>query len=70
MPQGYVTISEARARLGLSDPAFRRRLRAGVLPTYRNPKDWRSRLVSVEDLERYVTVPTPIAPTKKEGAAA
>ena len=50
----YVTITEAAARLGVSDPALRRRVLAGDLVTFTNPRDRRSRLIRLADLEAYM----------------
>ncbi len=57
----YVTITEAARRLGLSEPALRRRVERGLIPTFTSPQDLRARLVRVADLEAFM-VPQPITP--------
>ncbi len=54
----YVTLTEAAERLGISYPAFRRRLQNGDLATFTNPRDQRGRLVLIRDLEAYA-IPKP-----------
>ncbi len=56
----FVTIGEAQRRIGVSHPTFRNRVRRGEIATFTNPRDRRSRLVAVEDLERLLT-PRPIS---------
>ncbi len=61
----YVTIQQAARRLGLSEPALRRRLERGLIPTYSNPVDLRSRLIKAADLAAYAT-PQPVTPVRRE----
>ena len=56
----YVNMSEAAERLGMSYPAFRRRVESGDVATFTNPWDRRGRLVLIRDLEAYA-VPKPAA---------
>ncbi len=63
--EGYVTLSEAAARLGLSEPALRRRVERGLIPTFSNPSDLRSRLIKSADLAAYAT-PQPVTPARRE----
>ncbi|MDP9354966.1 MAG: helix-turn-helix domain-containing protein [Chloroflexota bacterium] len=49
----YVTITEAAAVLGISEPALRRRVERGLIPVYTNPDDLRSRLVKAADLDAF-----------------
>ncbi len=57
----YVTITEAARRLGVSEPALKRRLDRNLIPTYSNPVDLRSRLIKAADVERYA-VPELVTP--------
>ncbi len=52
---GFVTFGEAQRRAGVSYPTLRDRVRRGELVIYANPKDRRSRLVAVDDLEKLLT---------------
>jgi hypothetical protein len=58
---GFVTFSEAQKRAGVSYPTLRDRVRRGELVIYANPKDRRSRLVAVDDLDRLMTTPRPMS---------
>jgi hypothetical protein len=51
-PAGYVTFGEAVAALGVSKATLQRRVRAGELEVYEDPRDKRFRLVKTEDMER------------------
>jgi hypothetical protein len=57
----YITMTEASRRSGMSPPAITRRVRSGELPTYRDARDTRVRLVKVSDLDRLLSGPKPIA---------
>ena len=57
---GFVTFTEAQRRAGVSYPTLRDRVQRGELVIYQNPKDRRSLLVSVDDLDRLMTTPRPI----------
>ncbi len=64
----FLTLSEAAARLGVSEPALRRRVERGQLPTFTNPGDLRSKLIRAADLDAYA-VPAPVLPTgQKHGS--
>ncbi len=54
-----VPMTEAAKRAGVSQVTFRDRVRRGEIVTFTNPRDRRSRLVSVGDLDRMMT-PRPI----------
>jgi excisionase family DNA binding protein len=59
-PEGYLTLTEARERLGISKTTMHQRVRTGLLTTYRDQRDRRTRLVKVEDVERMAQpMPTP-----------
>jgi excisionase family DNA binding protein len=59
-PDGYLTMAEALTRLGISKATLQKRVRAGELPTYRDPRNKRVRLVKVEDVDRLAQpVPEP-----------
>ena len=51
-PDGYLTLMEARERLGVSKATVIRMAQDGRLPTYRDQRDKRVRLAKVEDVER------------------
>ncbi|MDP9470377.1 MAG: helix-turn-helix domain-containing protein [Chloroflexota bacterium] len=53
MSDEYVTIAEAARRLGVSEPAMRRRVERGMIPVYSSPCDLRSRLVKAADLDAF-----------------
>jgi len=57
----YLTIQQAARRLGLSEPALRRRVDRGLIPTFSSPLDLRSRLIRAADLDAFM-VPQPITP--------
>ncbi len=59
MPERFVTVTEAKRRVGLSAPTWCERVRRGEIVLYSNPRDRRSRLVAVEDLDRLMT-PQPL----------
>ncbi len=51
--EDFLTIAEAARRLGVSEPAMRRRLERGLIPVYSSPCDLRSRLVKAADLDAF-----------------
>ncbi len=51
--EDFLTITEAARRLGLSEPAFKRRVERGLIPVYSSPCDLRSRLVKAVDLDAF-----------------
>ena len=61
MPNDFIPLAEAARRLGVSEFTVRRRIASGELPAWSNPRDKRSRLVRVADLDAYA-VPRRIAP--------
>ena len=57
-PNGYLTIAQACARLGISRATIQRMFGRGELTTYRDPRNRRVRLVKTEDVDRlYQPVP-------------
>ncbi len=64
----YMTIREAAAVLGLSEPAVRRRVERGLIPAYTNPDDLRSRLVKAADLDAFKR-PKLLTPAGAEGGS-
>lgn len=61
MAEQFVTVTEAHRRAGVSLTTLRDRARRGELVLYNNPRDKRSRLVALEDLDRLLT-PQPVHP--------
>jgi excisionase family DNA binding protein len=59
-PEGYLTLAEARARIGVAKATITRMVQDGRLTTFDHPRDRRVRLVKVEDVER-LTQPVPTA---------
>ena len=57
-PDGFLTMGQAQAQLGVSKPTLNRMVRAGKLATYADPRNGRVRLVKVADVER-LTQPVP-----------
>jgi excisionase family DNA binding protein len=51
-PAGYLTVAQARDRLGVSKMTMFRLMRREHVPTYRDPRDARLRLLKVEDVDR------------------
>jgi excisionase family DNA binding protein len=51
-PEGYVTMTQAQEILGVSKATMQKRVKAGLLPTYRDHRDVRVRLVKRADVER------------------
>jgi excisionase family DNA binding protein len=51
-PEGFLTFAEAQAALGVSKATLQRRVRAGELDVYEDPRDKRVRLVKREDIDR------------------
>jgi len=52
----FVRADEACRRTGLSERSLDRRIYAGEIPSFRDPRDRRYRLVAVEDLDRLTSV--------------
>lgn len=57
--QGFLSLPETAAELGLSELAVRRRVQEGRLPAYRNPADRRRYLIRRSDLAAFLR-PEPI----------
>ena len=51
-PEGYLTMAEARARLGVSKMTMAKMVRAASVETYQDPRDARIKLLKAEDVER------------------
>jgi len=51
-PDGYLTMAEARARLGVSKVTMARIVKAAGAQTYEDPRDARIKLLKVEDVEQ------------------
>jgi hypothetical protein len=63
----FITASQAARIAGFSPPAMSRRIKAGAIATYKDPSDYRVRLIDINELERYLE-PTLIQ--QKEGPTA
>jgi excisionase family DNA binding protein len=50
-PEEYITTQEAARLLGVGRVTFWRRVKAGLVPTYRSQKDQRVRLIKRSDVE-------------------
>ncbi len=66
--EDFLTIREAAAVLGLSEPAVRRRVERGLIPVYTNPDDLRSRLVKATDIDEFKR-PRLLTPAGAEGGS-
>jgi excisionase family DNA binding protein len=51
-PEGFLTMAQAQAALGISKPTLQRMVRAGRLEAYEDPRNQRVRLVRAEDVAR------------------
>ncbi len=51
-PEGYLTMAQARARLGVSKVTMARIVRSSSVRTYEDPRDARVKLLRVEDVDR------------------
>lgn len=51
-PDGYLTLAQAQARLGISKVTFQRLVRRAALPTHRDHRDARVRLLKIADVDR------------------
>jgi excisionase family DNA binding protein len=51
-PAGYLTMAQAQERLGISKVTFHRLVRRAGLPTHRDPRDTRVRLLRTADVDR------------------
>ncbi len=63
----FITARQAARLAGFSPPAMSRRIKAGAIATYKDPSDYRVRLIDINELERYLE-PTLIQ--QKEGPTA
>ncbi len=64
-PEGYLTMAQAQTALGVSKTTLQKRVRAGMLATYRDARDTRVRLVKAEDVERLREPVPEDSPAKK-----
>jgi hypothetical protein len=51
-PDGFMTMGQAQARLGVSKVTLARMARDAQIDLYEDPRDGRVRLLRVEDVER------------------
>ena len=51
-PDGYLTLSQAQQRLGISKQTLQRMMRAGKLEPYADPRNSRVTLLKADDVER------------------
>jgi hypothetical protein len=66
-PAGYLTINQARERLGISRMTMYRLMRRQGVAMYSDPRDARTKLVKAEDVER-LTQPVLLAEQGKAAA--
>jgi len=52
--QAFVTIAQAAELAGMRERTLRRRIVAGQIPTSKDPRDMRRKLILVADLRRYL----------------
>ena len=69
-PEGYMTLAEARARLGVAKATITRMVNDGRLPTFDHPRDKRVRLTRVEDVERLAQPQPRLTAAGEQGKAA
>jgi excisionase family DNA binding protein len=67
-PDGYMTLAEARTRLGVAKATITRMVQDGRLPTFDHPRDRRVKLAKIEDIER-LAQPQPRAIQEGKAAA-
>ncbi len=59
-PEGYLTMAEARARLGVSKMTMAKMVKTAGVEIYQDPRDARLKLLRTEDVERMAKpVPAP-----------
>ena len=63
--RGFVGISEAARRVGVSRPTVRALVASGRLPSFSTPLDKRYRLIRVEDVDALLA-PRPVATKRQE----
>ena len=66
-PEGFRTMAQAAAQLGVSLVTVRKLVRRNGLDIYQDPRDARAKLLKAEDVER-LSKPVPIK--RAEGKAA
>ncbi len=64
-PEGYLTMAEARARLGVSKMTMAKVVKNASVQTYEDPRDARIKLLKIEDVER-LAQPRPRAVAESE----
>ena len=57
-PEGYMTMAQARARLGVSKMTMLKLLERTGVQTYNDPRDGRVKLLRIEDVDQMAR-PTP-----------
>jgi excisionase family DNA binding protein len=70
-PTGFMTLTQARAQLGVSKPTLRRLLKTHGVTVYEDPKDLRARLLKKDDvmaLAARVAQPAAVDPEGKAAA--
>lgn len=50
---GYITVTQARNRLGMSTERMKRNIADGTMPSIAHPYDKRARLIRIEDVEAW-----------------
>ena len=65
--RGFVGISEAARRAGVSRPTVRRLLASGELEGFSTPLDKRYRLIKVDDIDA-LRAPRPVGTKRQEAA--
>ena len=68
-PEGFLTIAQARQRLGVARATMAKMLRASGVDVFEDPRDARVKLLRVEDVDR-MAHPRPIQGTDQGKAAA
>lgn len=66
----FVNIREGAKRLGISEPAIRRRIQRGELTAYASPLNLRVKLLRIADLDRYGADVRELPVVEKEAAVA
>jgi excisionase family DNA binding protein len=68
-PEGFLTMAQAQARLGVSKATAQRIVRDAKLPAYADPRNKRVRLFKVADVER-LTEPVLLEDSAEKARAA
>lgn len=58
-PKGYVTVREARERLGISNGTMARRVKSGEIPVRTDLRHKAVKLVAVSDIEKILRLEQP-----------